>query len=87
MLCKADYVYLTYLMLQRQLSNWNGRKLDRLQVLFCKSVLYCAHVHSHDFVLLLLVASTVFLYNRIHTKDRNPCAIHGPVCTLENFHC
>jgi hypothetical protein len=28
-LCKADHVYLTYLMLQRQLSHLNGCKLDR----------------------------------------------------------
>jgi hypothetical protein len=27
MLCKADHAYLTYLMLQRQLSHLNGRKL------------------------------------------------------------
>jgi hypothetical protein len=31
-LCKADYVYLIYLMLQRQLSRLNGRTLDRRQV-------------------------------------------------------
>jgi hypothetical protein len=31
-LCKADHVYLTYLMLQRQLSHLNGRKLDHRQV-------------------------------------------------------
>jgi hypothetical protein len=30
-LCKADHVYLTYLMLQRQLSHLNSRKLARLQ--------------------------------------------------------
>jgi hypothetical protein len=31
-LCKADHAYLTYLMLQRQLSHLNGRKLDHRQV-------------------------------------------------------
>jgi hypothetical protein len=31
-LCKADHAYLVYLMLQRQLSHLNGRKLDRRQV-------------------------------------------------------
>jgi hypothetical protein len=31
-LCKADHIYLTYLMLQRQLSHLNGRKLDHCQV-------------------------------------------------------
>jgi hypothetical protein len=31
-LCKADYAYLTYLMLQQQLSHLNGRKLDHIQV-------------------------------------------------------
>jgi hypothetical protein len=30
--CRADHVYSTYLMLQRQFSHWNGRKLDRRQV-------------------------------------------------------
>jgi hypothetical protein len=29
---KADHAYLTYLMLQRQLSHLNGRKLDNRQV-------------------------------------------------------
>jgi hypothetical protein len=28
-LCKADNLYPTYLMLQRQLSHLNGRKLER----------------------------------------------------------
>jgi hypothetical protein len=31
-LCKADHAYLTYLMLQRQLSHLNGRRLDHRQV-------------------------------------------------------
>jgi hypothetical protein len=31
-LCKAEHAYLTYLMLQRQLSHLNRRKLDRRQV-------------------------------------------------------
>jgi hypothetical protein len=31
-LCKADHAYHVYLMLQRQLSNLNGRKLDHGQV-------------------------------------------------------
>jgi hypothetical protein len=31
-LCKADHDHLTYLMLQRQLSHLNGRKLDHRQV-------------------------------------------------------
>jgi hypothetical protein len=31
-ICKGDHVYLTYLMLQRQLGHLNGRKLDRRQV-------------------------------------------------------
>jgi hypothetical protein len=30
--CIADHAYLTYLMLERQLSHLNGRKLDHLQV-------------------------------------------------------
>jgi hypothetical protein len=31
-LCAADHANLTYLMLQRQLNLFNGRKLDRRQV-------------------------------------------------------
>jgi hypothetical protein len=31
-LYRADHAYLTYLMLQRQLSHLNGRKLDHRQV-------------------------------------------------------
>jgi hypothetical protein len=29
---------------------------------------YTEHVHSHDFVRLLLVAGTILLYNRVHTE-------------------
>jgi hypothetical protein len=90
-LCRADRVYLTYFMLQRQLSHLNGRKLDHSQVqasyivcIWLCLVLYHEHVHSHDFVWLLLVASTILLYNRIHTEGWKPCANRGPVYTLEN---
>jgi hypothetical protein len=31
-LCRADHACLTHLMLQRQLSHLNGRKLDHLQL-------------------------------------------------------
>jgi hypothetical protein len=43
------------------------------------------HVHSHDFIWLLLVACTILLHNRIHRENWKPCATRGPVYTLENF--
>jgi hypothetical protein len=49
------------------------------------TVPYHEHVHSHDFVSLLLVARTILLYNRIHTECWKTCANRGPVSTLENF--
>jgi hypothetical protein len=41
------------------------------------------HVHSHDFVWLLLVACILLLYNRIRVYKNGwkPCANRGPVCT------
>jgi hypothetical protein len=48
-------------------------------------VLYHEHVHSHNFVWLLLLACTIFLYNRIHKEGWRLCANRGPLCTLENF--
>jgi hypothetical protein len=48
-------------------------------------VLYCEHVHSHDFVLLLLVAWTILLHSCIHMKSWKSRANHRPVWTLENF--
>jgi hypothetical protein len=93
-LSKANHAYLTYPMLQRQLSHLNGRKLDRLQVeasyifyLSIRLVLCCERVHSHYFIWLLFVACTILLYNRIHTEGWKLCANRGPVCTLENFQC
>jgi hypothetical protein len=56
-LCKAELVYLTYLMLQRQLSHLNSRKLDRRQVqayysfyICLRLLLCCEHVYAHYFV-------------------------------------
>jgi hypothetical protein len=57
-LCREDHAYLAYLMLQRHLSHLNGRELDHRQVkasyyifyVWFHLVLYCEHVHSHDFV-------------------------------------
>jgi hypothetical protein len=39
-------------------------------------VLCCEHVHSHDFVWLLLVACTILLntYNRTYTEGWKPCS-------------
>jgi hypothetical protein len=53
--------------------------------IWLRPVLHREHVHSHDFVWLLLVAWTIFLYSRIHREGWNPCANCGPVWTLENF--
>jgi hypothetical protein len=54
-LSKADHVYITYLVLQWQLSHLNAHKLDHRQVqssyIFCvwlHFVLCCEH--SHDFI-------------------------------------
>jgi hypothetical protein len=70
-LCKAEHAYLTYLMLQRQLSHLTCCKIDHLQAqasyIFCAwlhLVLYREHVHSHDSVWLLFLVSTILLYNR-----------------------
>jgi hypothetical protein len=82
--CKADHVYLTYLMLQRQLSHLNGRKLDPyIFYVWLHLVLYREHVHSHDFV--WLVACTILLYSRIRLEGWKLCAYCGPMFTLENF--
>jgi hypothetical protein len=48
-------------------------------------VLYSKHVHSHDFVWLLLVACTILIYNRVHMEGWKLCANCGLMCTLENF--
>jgi hypothetical protein len=52
---------------------------------FAWSYTYCEHVHSHDFVWLMLVVCTIMLYNRIHTESWKPCANCEPLCPLENF--
>jgi hypothetical protein len=90
-LCKANHVYLTYLMLQRQPSHLNGRKLDRLQVyasyIFYAQhclVLRCEHVLSYDFVWLLLVACIILLCDRIHAERWKQCENRGPVRISEN---
>jgi hypothetical protein len=86
---RADHAYVTYLMLQRQLSQLNGRKLHHRQAsytfyVWLHIVLYCEYVHSHDFVCLLLVAWTILVYNLIHMDSWKPCTNRGQVCTLEN---
>jgi hypothetical protein len=49
-LCKEDHVYLRYVMLQRQLSYLNGRKLDRRPVYTtCVFVLQANQSESHLF--------------------------------------
>jgi hypothetical protein len=49
-LCKAGHAYLTYLMLQRQLSNLNGRRLDHRQS-ESKSELLCDwRFNSNQFI-------------------------------------
>jgi hypothetical protein len=72
-LYRADLTYLTYLMLQRQLSHLNGRTLNHSEVqasyiFWLRLVLYHERVHSHVFI-RLLVACTILLYNRIRTES------------------
>jgi hypothetical protein len=88
----AEHAYLAYLMIQRQLSHLNGRKLDHRQVyptcifyVWLRLVLYSEYVHSNDFIWLLFIACIILLYNYIHTEDWKLSANRGPVCTLENF--
>jgi hypothetical protein len=42
-LYRADHAYLTYLMIQRQLSHLNGRKLDLLQAIFSSFLIDLRH--------------------------------------------
>jgi hypothetical protein len=70
---------------------YNGRKLDRRQVrascifyVWLRHVLCREHVHSHDFVWILLVAYTILLHNRTHTEGWKPCVNRGPVCIIYN---
>jgi hypothetical protein len=46
-------------------------------------ILYCGHLHFHDFV-WLLVACIILLYNRKCTEYWQPYVILGPVCSLQN---
>jgi hypothetical protein len=55
-LCRADHVYLTYLMLQRQLSHLNGRKLD-----WCKVIAH-AFTHTTDLDYIKLETKSVGVY-------------------------
>jgi hypothetical protein len=76
-LCKADHIYLV---------TWTAVRLTAAKLkplIFYMSC--CEHIHSHDFIRLLLVACTILLYNRIHAEGWDPRANRGPVCTLENF--
>jgi hypothetical protein len=74
-LYRAGHAYFNYLMLQRQLSHLNGRKLHHRQVeayyifyVWFQPVVYPEYIYSHDFVILLLVAFTILFYNYIHTE-------------------
>jgi hypothetical protein len=98
-LCKADHAYLTYPMLQRQLNYLNGRKFGHRKVYASyisyvgpHLVLYRKHVHSHDFVWLLLVAFTILLYIIVYirkfesrVKDTDGCASWTISNGVENF--
>jgi hypothetical protein len=86
-LWKLNHAYLTYLMLQRQLSHLNGRKLHHqvssyyIVCVWLRLVLY----REHDIVWLLLVACTMLLCNCTNTESWKPFVDRGPVYTLENF--
>jgi hypothetical protein len=76
-LCKADHADFTQ---QRQLSHVKCRKLDHRQVWASLSawfllLLYCEHVHSHDFVWLLLVACTILLCLNSCSSCYNGCLV------------
>jgi hypothetical protein len=80
-LYKADHAYLTSLFLQWQLSHLNDRKFDNRQVYasYIFYVWHClvlcyGHVHSYDFVRLLLADCTVLLYNRKYMEVWMLCA-------------
>jgi hypothetical protein len=61
-LWKADHAYFTYLKLKKQPSHLHDRKLERLYIFYVwlRLTLCYEHDHSHDFVLLLHVACTIF---------------------------
>jgi hypothetical protein len=84
-LCKPDHAYLAYLMLQRQLSHLNGRKLDRRQVkpltflISGVALFYTANmfilVILYDFCLLPAQFSYIIIYtwkveSRVQIADR-----------------
>jgi hypothetical protein len=75
-LCKADHAYLTYLMLQRQLSHLTAEGVTAAKFkphifyVWLHLLLCCEYVHSHDFVWLLHVACPILLYDCIHMEGR-----------------
>jgi hypothetical protein len=71
-LCKADHVQLTYLMLLKQFSHLNDRKLHHSQVYIMYAWLchvWCKYIHSHKFVRLLFVLCTILFYNLMHLTE------------------
>jgi hypothetical protein len=91
-LSKADHAYLTYPILQRQLSHLNGREIDNRQIqvsyilhVWLRLILYREHVHSPGIKWLLFVVCMVLFYTNKHMESWKPCAYCGLLCTLENF--
>jgi hypothetical protein len=85
-LWKTDHTYLMYLMLKRQISHLNCRKLDHRQVqasytfyVWLRLVLYYEHVHSENFIWRLLIACTILLSNRIRRKVESRVQIFDSV--------
>jgi hypothetical protein len=67
-LCEVHHVYLTYLMLQWQLSHLNSRKLDRHKVsawyIFCVWIrlIRCCYLILYDFCLLPAQFCLIIMY-------------------------
>jgi hypothetical protein len=94
--CKADHAFFIYFMLQGQFSHLNSSKLDPRKIYASYIQVFCAwlrlvrcleHVHSHDFVWLLLVACKAFLqsYNYIHTEGWKATRKSGTGMRLGKF--
>jgi hypothetical protein len=63
---KVDHAYLTYLMLQRQLSHFNGRKLDHRQRPMSKMCLL-KKAREHDIVRLCNIINKIMDWNITQT--------------------
>jgi hypothetical protein len=87
-LYRADYAYLTYLMLQWHLSHLNGHKLDHCLLYFLCLASPCSLQGTCSFSWFCMTSACCLynlLYNHIRTEGWKLCANCGLVCTLEYF--